>query len=86
MDDIAKWRKQIDEIDDKIVKLVNERAACAEEIGKIKNKNGLEIYNPEREKYIMRHISEVNKGPLDNYALMRIFEIIIGECRDREGV
>ena len=84
MDEIAEWRRQIDEIDERLVKLLNERAACAVEIGKIKRKKDLEIYNPAREESIIQHISQLNKGPLDNPAIQKLFGQVIEECRKCE--
>lgn len=84
MEDIAGWRKSIDKIDTQLVKLFNERARCAAEIGKIKAQNGLDIYNPEREKNIMIHIAKHNDGPLSNAAVRNIFKKIIESCRELE--
>ena len=84
MEDIAGWRKSIDTIDAQLVKLFNERARCAAEIGKIKARNGLEIYNPEREKNIYKQVGELNEGPLSDTAVRNIFEKIIESCRNLE--
>lgn len=84
MDDIARWRSRIDEIDAIVMKLLNERAACAVEIGKIKNKLGIEILNPDRERFILDRIRELNNGPLSVDAAVRIFSAIIEECRKSE--
>jgi len=84
MEDIATWRKRIDEIDENLVALLNERAVCAMEIGNIKNKHGIEIFNPERERFILDHIRSLNSGPLCVDAMQRIFQVIIEECRKSE--
>ena len=84
MDDIAGWRKRIDEIDAQLVKLFNERARCAAEIGRIKAQKGLEIYNPDRERNILNHVCELNKGPLSNDMVQKLFEQIIEACRELE--
>jgi len=81
MDSIDKWRKKIDEIDSELVRLLNERAKYAEEIGKIKAKLGLEAYSPEREEEIMNNITSQNSGPLSLSALRRLYERIIDESR-----
>jgi len=86
MDDIAKWRGHIDEIDEQLVELLNKRASCAIEIGKIKQEENMEIYNPEREENIMRHVIHLNRGPLDDKALRRIFRQIIEESKRCETV
>ncbi len=84
--DINRWRDRIDEIDLTLVKLLNERATCAEEIGKLKLLLGLEAYSPEREKEVMRNVTKGNPGPLSAKALRRLFERIIDESRSVERV
>lgn len=78
---IEDWRRKIDEIDRKLLELLNERSKCAVEIGKIKEAQNLHVYDPEREREILRRIKESNTGPLDNDGLQRLFERIIDECR-----
>jgi chorismate mutase len=84
MSDLAQWRKRIDEIDQKLVKLLNERAQCAVEIGHLKQQLQLPAWQPEREAEILRNIVEANPGPLDNAAVRRLFERIIDEARALE--
>ena len=86
MDELAKWRRQIDEIDAQLVEHLNKRAASAVEIGKIKRKQKMDNYNPEREKNIIQRICQLNKGPLDDDAIQRIFQQIIEECRNIENI
>jgi chorismate mutase-like protein len=90
MDDLKKevfrWRDRIDEIDLELVKLLNERAHCAEEIGQLKLKMGLEAYSPEREEEVMRNVAKANPGPLSIKAVRRLFERIIDESRSVERV
>ena len=47
------WRRRIDEIDRKLVELLNERSRCALEIGKLKRAANLPLYQPEREKEVL---------------------------------
>ena len=84
MDDIEDWRTRINAIDSTIVELLNDRARCAIEIGKIKMERGLRVHNPEREKIIMERVKDHNRGPLDHGAVQRIFVQIIEECRRTE--
>ena len=84
IEEIRKWRERIDEIDAVLVKLLNERATCAEEIGKIKIRLGMEVYSPEREKEVMRNVAAANPGPLPDAAVCRLFERIIDESRSIE--
>jgi len=66
-------RKQINEIDGKLVELFNERARIVMEIGELKSKTGGQIYAPDREKQILARIAEVNKGPLPEKCLVAIW-------------
>jgi len=84
MSDVTEWRKRIDEIDQQLVKLLNERARCAVEIGHIKKKVNLPTWQPEREAEILRNVVKSNSGPLDDAAIRRLFERIIDEARALE--
>lgn len=79
--DIAGWRRMIDEIDAKLVELLNRRAACAAEIGKLKREQLLEVYSPGREAEVLRQALAANTGPLQPDAIARLFERIIDEAR-----
>ncbi len=83
---IDHWRIRIDEIDQELVRLFNERTQCAVEIGHIKKILGLEIYNPKREKQVITLVTEANAGPLDNEAIKRLFERVIDEARRIERI
>jgi chorismate mutase len=78
------WRKKIDALDLELVRLLNERARCAQEIGKVKKNLGLPAYSPEREEEIMRNVTAQNRGPLSMQALRRLFERVIDESRSLE--
>jgi chorismate mutase len=84
MNDLDGWRRRIDEIDQQLVKLLNERAGCAVEIGQIKKKMSQPAWSPEREAEILRNVVKANRGPLDNAAIRRLFERIIDEARSLE--
>jgi chorismate mutase len=79
--DIAEWRKKIDELDRKVVELLNQRAKAAQEIGKLKRGSDLPIYEPNREKAIFDNVRGANKGPLPDSELQHIFERIIDVMR-----
>ncbi|MHB9028952.1 MAG: chorismate mutase [Candidatus Latescibacterota bacterium] len=81
MDAIDGWRERIDALDAQLLELLNERARCAIEVGKVKTERGMTIHNPEREKFVLNRLKEKNRGPLDNGAIERIFQRIIEECR-----
>lgn len=79
--ELRRLRDAIDRVDEVIVKLLNQRAKYAVEIGEIKGILDLPIYVPEREKEVLRHVEESNAGPLDESAVRRLFERIIDESR-----
>ena len=80
--DIADWRKQIDEMDGKIVDLLNQRARAAQEIGRLKRTANLPIYEPDREQDIFQHVRRANRGPLPEAELHGIYERIIDVMRN----
>ncbi len=86
MNSLDDWRKKIDDIDLQLVKLLSERAHCAEEIGKIKLELGIEAYSPEREEEVMLNVTKNNPGPLSGKAIRRLFERIIDESRSIERI
>jgi chorismate mutase len=78
-------RQDIDRVDEVLVRLLNERARCVCEIGRLKKEMGIEIYQPDREKDVLRHVREIaTEGPLGPDAIGRLFERIIDEARRLE--
>ena len=79
--DIAGWRKQIDELDRKLVELLNERARAARAIGEIKRGTQSPVYEPDREREIFDNIRKHNPGVLPERELMQVYERIIDVMR-----
>ena len=79
--DITDWREKIDEIDRDLVRLLNERARCVMEIGRIKRDNKLPIEEPHREQQVLRNALVTNRGPLSSQAMERVFAQIVEEGR-----
>jgi chorismate mutase len=79
--DIAEWRRKIDELDRQLVQLINERAHCAEEIGKLKRNSSIPIYEPDRERIIFENIARQNKGPLSQVQLRQVYERLVDVMR-----
>ncbi len=79
---LKKQRDQIDAIDSEILKLVNQRAQLATEIGHLKQ-DGV-IYKPEREAQVLRRLIEENTGPLSSEAVSNIFRAVVSNCRAME--
>lgn len=81
MQALARYRDQIDQIDRRLVELLNERTSIVEEIGRTKREAALPIYEPRRETEVFDNITSHNGGPLTEDGLKRIFERIIDEMR-----
>ena len=79
--EINRIRDAIDRVDEVIVRLLNQRAKYAIEIGEIKGILGLPIYAPEREKEVLQHVEKTCEGPLDAPSVRRLFERVIDESR-----
>ena len=78
-------RNDIDRVDEVLVRLLNERARVACEIGRMKKELGIEVYQPEREKQVLAHVRGIAaEGPLGADAIARLFERIIDEARRLE--
>jgi chorismate mutase len=75
------WRARIDTLNAQLVKLLNERARCAEQIAAFKGRAGLPIFDSQREKAVLETVSAQNVGPLSDEALHRIFNCIMEEHR-----
>src|ERR1700704_4520534 len=73
MSDLAELRVKIDAIDIELLRLLNERAKVAKEIGAIKNRDGLPIYAPEREDRVIRSLIDRSEGPLTSEAIRAIY-------------
>src|SRR3954470_16162459 len=82
---LAELRDDIDRVDEVLVRLLNERARVACEIGQLKKQLGAEVYQPEREKQVLAHVRGIAaEGPLGPDAIARLFERIIDEARSLE--
>ena len=78
-------RIDIDRVDEVLVRLLNERARVACEIGRLKKAQGIEVYQPLREQQVIEHVRNVAvEGPLGPDAIARLFERIIDEARRLE--
>jgi chorismate mutase/prephenate dehydratase len=80
-------RKKIDLIDRRLLKLLNQRLIVALEIGKIKREIGEKVYDPKREKEVLRKLKIKNRGPLKEKDLEKVFRTIMKVCRrSQKGV
>jgi chorismate mutase-like protein len=74
-------RRRIDDLDLRILALLNERTAVVQQIGEAKQSLDLPIYEPRREDAVYANVTGHNNGPLPPESLKRIFERIIDEMR-----
>ena len=74
---ISELRKRIDVFDEKIVRLLNQRADIVLQIGKSKKNVAGEVYVPAREKKVINNILRKNSGPLSEGALLSIYREIM---------
>src|SRR5438270_12738306 len=74
-------RSTIDKLDLQILKLVNERASLASEIGRVKTDHGSEVFSPSREEEVYQNVLENNKGPLDPATIRAIYREIMSGAR-----
>jgi chorismate mutase len=79
---LGECRRKIDEVDLRILGLLNERTRVVEQIGRIKRELAWPIYEPKREDEVFRNVTENNPGPLPPEAAKRVFERIIDEMRN----
>lgn len=77
-------RQRIDRLDGTLLRLVNQRAALALLIGRIKTRRKWPVFDAQREAFVLRRVMRANHGPLSDRAVARIFHAILGECRRRE--
>ena len=79
---LEEYRVRIDDLDRRIVELLNERTRVVEDIGRVKRSAELPIYEPKREDQVFENISQASAdGPLPKEAVRRIYERIIDEMR-----
>jgi chorismate mutase len=83
---MKRLRENIDQVDSVLVKLLNQRAQWALEIGEVKKSADLPVYQPDREKAVLARVQQLNRGPLGQAAVQRLFERIIDESRRLERI
>lgn len=80
-EDLKTMRERIDALDERLLKLLAQRARLAQRIGGLKQGP---IYRPEREAQILRRVKSLNRGPLSDAAVTRLFTEIMSACRALE--
>jgi len=78
-------RKKIDRVDEKVVKLLNERASLVQKIGRTKSLGQGEVYVPGREKEIRQRVLSLNRGPFSDHAISAIYREVLSASRSLES-
>lgn len=78
---LEKLRQEIDELDGKLVEMLNQRARVSLMIWQEKQKHHLPIFNPQREHEVLQQVMQINTGPLSSEQMQAIFQLIIQSCR-----
>ena len=79
--DIEHWRREIDDIDIELLRLLNMRARLALKVGALKQAANIPFCDPDRERSVLQRLQEINSGPLDKRAVDKVFRRIIRESR-----
>ncbi len=82
---LSRRRRAIDALDAELLRLLNQRARLASEVGRIKKSCGLPIYDGRRERQVLERVRGKNKGPLETESVLSIFRRIMRESRRVEG-
>ena len=75
--DLSKMRHKIDNLDGRIVALLNERAKVSLEVGKVKKATNAGIYAPDRERQVLNRVKGLNKGPMPDGAFEAVYREIM---------
>ncbi|RKZ97121.1 MAG: chorismate mutase, partial [Gammaproteobacteria bacterium] len=84
-DDLSNLRDQIDDLDQQIQSLLNQRAACAKKVADAKladaqDGENILFYRPEREASVLRKVMDRNQGPIGNEEMARLFREVMSVC------
>ncbi len=81
---LASVRRRVDQLDEHLLRLINDRASFALEIGRLKRRRNGPVFDAKREASVLRHVVTANRGPLSARAVRHVFQAILCECRRRE--
>ena len=79
---IRQFRDQISDNDLKIVDLINKRLKLVDKLWRYKAEQGIEVYNQEREEWMLTFLARANKGPLSQDALREVYRAIVETTKD----
>ncbi len=83
---LDEYRREIDQLDVRILELLNKRTAIVEKIGHVKSALAMPVYEPRREDQVFGNVLRHNAGPLPPDAVKRLFERIIDEMRTLQHI
>ncbi|MDP8258315.1 MAG: prephenate dehydratase [Candidatus Aadella gelida] len=78
------FRKDINQIDSKIIELINKRGKASYEIGEIKKNRKQPIYSPDRESQVYARITSKNNGPIPDKSIEAVYREIMSACLSLE--
>ena len=78
---LEELRTQIDTLDDRLLRLLTERAQLALQVGQVKKRDGKRVFDPERERAVLKRMIDANRGPLPAGAVKKIFHEIVRQHR-----
>ena len=79
--DVSDWRKRINDVDRRILDLLNERVGYVLRLAPLKRQSKIPVHEPRREEEVLSKLREQNDGPLSDEAVCRIFEAVMREMR-----
>jgi chorismate mutase/prephenate dehydratase len=77
MSTLDELRVAINQANDDLLKLLNQRAQIAQEIGAVKRQNNLPVYQPERELAVLSDMAMKNPGPLSDNQVKTIMQVVM---------
>lgn len=81
---VQELRERVNEVDQDLVRALNERASIVQEIVAMKAEAGVPLFDPKREEEILQRAMEYNEGPIYDTSMREIFELILHRIRDLE--
>jgi chorismate mutase len=82
--DLDELRRQIDQVDSRLLELIHERVRLVLQVGAYKARHGLAVYDPERERRLLERLTALAQPPLEPDTVRRVFERLIDESRNLE--
>ena len=79
--DLEALRRDIDAVDQQILKLLHARVRLVMQVGEYKRERGIPVYDPARERQLLERLSRAAEPPLDADTVRRVFERLVDESR-----